>query len=158
MIWKALDWLVDTLATLFLVAMSLVLALEVVCRYLFNRPLTWSVEVSLFCFVWLVWLGAIGYMREEKQIRIDFMEKYTPVAVQRIFVPTTTFLSMLFLVAVVYYGVQVADSQRSAVFDILPFSRGVLYAAAPIGGTLMFLSLARVLLRQIRRYYGVRNA
>jgi len=157
-IWKALDRLVDTLATLFLVVMSLVLALEVVCRYLFNRPLTWSVEISLFCFVWLVWLGAIGCMREEKQIRIDFMEKYTPVAVQRIFVPLTTLLSMVFLVAVVYYGVLVTDSQRSAVFDILPVSRAFVYASAPLGGTLMFLSLARVLVRQVRRYYGVRSA
>ena len=33
-----------------------------------------------------------------------------------------------------------------------PFSRGVLYAAAPVGGSLMFLTLTRVLLRQIRRF------
>lgn len=158
MFWKAVDWLVDSLAAVLLVVMSLVLATEVICRYIFNRPLTWSVEVSLFCFVWLVWLGAIGCMREEKQIRIDFAEKHAPIALQRILVPTTTILSMVFLVVVVYFGVQVADSQRSAVYDILPFSRGVLYAAAPIGGTLMFLSLARVLARQVRRYYGARNA
>jgi TRAP-type C4-dicarboxylate transport system permease small subunit len=102
--------------------------------------------------VWLVWLGAIGSMREERQIRIEFAEKYTPRSVQRILIPATTAVCLIFLGFVVFYGVQVAESQMSAVYDILPFSRGVLYAIAPIGGCLMFLTLVRVLIRQIRRY------
>lgn len=150
--WKVMDWLVDSLAAVFLVVMSLVLALQVVFRYVLNRPLSWPLEVSLFCFVWLVWLGAIGYMREERQIRIDFAETYSPKSIQRFLLPANTVLSMVFLVFVVYYGVQVAESQMSAVYDILPFSRGILYAAAPVGGSLMFLTLARVLVRQIQRY------
>ena len=150
--WKAVDWFVDSLAAVLLLAMSVVLALEIFFRYLLNRPLVWSLEVSLFCFVWLMWVGGVGSMREERQIRIDIMEKYAPLSVRRIFVPATTILSMMFLVFVIYYGVYVTESQMSAVFDILPFPRGVQYAAAPIGGTLMFVSLARVLLRQLRRY------
>jgi TRAP-type C4-dicarboxylate transport system permease small subunit len=138
--------------------MSLVLAVEVVFRYLLNRPLSWTLEVSLFCFVWLVWLGAIGYMREERQIRIDFAETYTPKRVQRVLLPLNTALSMVFLLVVIYYGVLVTDSQRSAVYDILPFSRAIVYAAAPVGGSLMFLTLARVLIRQIRRYSPGREA
>jgi TRAP-type transport system small permease protein len=158
MLWKVMDWVVDTLAAVLLLAMSLVLAVEVVFRYLLNRPLSWTLEVSLFCFVWLVWLGAIGYMREERQIRIDFAETYTSKRIQRVLLPLNTALSMVFLVVVVYYGVLVTDSQRSAVYDILPFSRAIVYAAAPVGGTLMFLTLARVLVRQIRRYSPGREA
>ena len=150
--WKVVDWLVDSLAAVLLLVMSLVLAVEVVFRYALNRPLSWTLEVSLFCFVWLVWLGAIGYMREERQIRINFAETYSPRRIQRVLLPANTVLSMVFLVLVIYYGVQVTESQMSAVYDILPFSRGILYAAAPVGGSLMFLSLARVLIRQIRRY------
>lgn len=156
--WKVMDWLVDSLAAVFLVAMSLVLALQVVFRYVLNRPLPWPLEVSLFCFVWLVWLGAIGGMREERQIRIEFAEKYSPRPIQRILVPANTVLSMVFLVLVVYYGVHVAESQMSAVYDILPFSRGVLYSVAPVCGSLMFLSLVRVLVRQVRRYSPGRKA
>ncbi len=151
--WNMLDWVVDTLATILLLAMSVVLALEIFFRYLLNRPLVWSLEVSLFCFVWLMWVGAIGSIREERQIRIDFVEKYAPLPLRRILVPATTILSMAFLVLVIYYGVYITESQTSAVFDILPFPRAVQYAAAPIGGTLMLLSLARVFVRQIHRYY-----
>ena len=150
--WKAVDWVVDSLSALLLLAMSLVLAVEVVFRYLVNRPLVWTLEVSLFCFAWLMWIGATGSIREERQIRIDFMEKYAPLSLRRIVVPATTVLSMIFMVLVIYYGVYITESQMSAVFDILPFSRGVQYAAAPIGGTLMLFSLARVFVRQVRRY------
>jgi TRAP-type C4-dicarboxylate transport system permease small subunit len=151
-IWGVVDWLVDSAAAVLLLVMSSTLAMEVVFRYALNRPLSWTLEVSLFCFVWLVWLGAIGYMREERQIRIDFAETYSPTCVKRILLPFNTALSMVFLVVVVYYGVQVTESQTSAVYDILPFSRAILYAAAPVGGSLMFLTLARVLVRQIRRF------
>jgi TRAP-type C4-dicarboxylate transport system permease small subunit len=156
--WRVIDWVVDSLAALLLLAMSSILAIEVFFRYVLNRPLGWTLETSLFCFVWLVWLGAIGYMREERQIRIDFAETYTPKRVQRVLLPANTILSMVFLVFVIYYGVQVTESQMSAVYDILPFSRAILYAAAPVGGTLMFLTLARVLVRQIRRYSPGREA
>lgn len=151
--WKIIDWIVDSAAAAFLVIMSSILALQVVFRYLLNRPLAWPLEVSLFCFVWLVWMGGVGGMREEKQIRIEFAEKYLPLSIKRILIPANTILSLIFLGFVIYYGVQVAESQMTAVFDILPFSRGVLYAIAPLGGSLMLISLVRVLLRQIHRYF-----
>jgi TRAP-type C4-dicarboxylate transport system permease small subunit len=151
--WKVIDWIVDSLAAAFLLATSFVLALQVIFRYLLNRPLAWPLEVSLFCFVWLVWMGGVGGMREEKQIRIEFAEKYLPLSIQRILIPANTIFSLIFLGFIIYYGVQVAESQMTAVFDILPFSRGVLYAIAPLGGSLMFISLVRVLIRQINRYF-----
>ena len=156
--WKVVDQLVDSLATVLLLVMSLVLAVEVFFRYVVNRPLSWTMEVSLLCFIWLVWLGAIGYMREGRQIRIDFMETYAPRSIRRVLLPVNTALSLVFLAFVIYYGIYVAESQMSAVFDILPFPRGIQYAAAPVGGSLMFLTLARVLVRQIRGSSAGRKA
>jgi TRAP-type C4-dicarboxylate transport system permease small subunit len=149
---KGMDRIIDALAAGFLLVTSLVLALQIFFRYVLNYPLAWPLEVSLFCFVWLVWLGGVGAMREEKQIRIEFAEKYLPRRILRILIPATTVLSLIFLGFVIFYGVQVAESQMSAVYDILPFSRGVLYAVAPVCGILMVISLVRVLARQIRRY------
>jgi TRAP-type C4-dicarboxylate transport system permease small subunit len=147
-----MDRVIDTMAAGFLLVTSLVLALQVFFRYVLNYPLSWPLEVSLFCFVWLVWMGGVGGMREERQIRIEFAEKYLPRSILRILMPANTILSLIFLGFVIFYGIQVAESQMTAVYDILPFSRGVLYAVAPVGGSLMVISLVRVLSRQIRRY------
>jgi TRAP-type C4-dicarboxylate transport system permease small subunit len=153
-LWKVIDRMVDSLAALLLLATSSVLALQVIYRYLLNRPLGWPLEVSLLCFVWMVWLGGAAGMRDERQVRIEFAEKYLPRSVQRILLPVTTFLSLAFMGLVVFYGLRVAESQMSAEYDILPFPRGVLYAVAPIVGVLMFLYLIRVLVRQIHRYFS----
>lgn len=149
---KGMDRIIDALAAGFLLVTSLVLALQIFFRYVLNYPLAWPLEVSLFCFVWLVWLGGVGAMREEKQIRIEFAEKYLPRRILRILMPAITILSLIFLGFVIFYGIQVTESQRSAVYDILPFSRGILYSVAPVCGSLMVISLVRVLARQIRRY------
>jgi TRAP-type C4-dicarboxylate transport system permease small subunit len=153
-LWKVIDRIVDSLAALLLLATSSVLALQVIYRYLLNRPLGWPLEVSLLCFVWMVWLGGAAGMREERQVRIEFAEKYLPHSVQRILIPLSTLLSLAFMAFVVFYGVRVAESQMSAEYDILPFPRGILYAVAPVVGVLMFLYLIRVLIRQIRRYFS----
>jgi len=149
---KGMDRIIDALAAGFLLLTASVLALQIFFRYVLNYPLAWPLEVSLFCFVWLVWLGGVGGMREERQIRIEFAEKYLSRSILRILMPATTVLSLIFLGFVIFYGVQVAESQRSAVYDILPFSRGILYAVAPVCGVLMVISLVRVLTRQIQRY------
>ena len=91
-------------------------------------------------------------MREKRQIQIEFAEKYLSRSILRILMPATTVLSLIFLKFVIFYGVQMTESQRSAVYDILPFSRGILYAVAPVCGVLMVISLVRVLTRQIQRY------
>jgi TRAP-type transport system small permease protein len=153
--WKGMDRIIDALAAGFLLATSLVLALQIFFRYVLNYPLSWPLEVSLFCFVWQVWLGGVGGMREERQIRIEFAEKYLSRPILKILMPATTILSLIFLGFVIFYGVQVAQSQMTAVYDILPFSRGVLYAVAPVCGSLMVVSLVRVLVRQIQRYSPV---
>jgi len=42
-------------------------------------------------------------------------------------------------------------AQTTAEYDVLPFSRAVQYVVAPVVGSLMILSLLRVLVRQLRR-------
>lgn len=150
-VWKALDALVDVLTTGAFLAMTLALTLQVVFRYVLNRPLVWAEEVSLLFFVWFVWLGGAGGMREERQIRVDLMETYAPPSVRRVLEPALTVLSLAFLGLVVYYGVKVTAFQMTAEYDVLPVSRAVQYAVAPIGGSLMALYLLRVLARQLRR-------
>ena len=39
-------------------AMCLVLLAQVISRYLFGKPLTWSEELARYMFVWLALLGS----------------------------------------------------------------------------------------------------
>jgi TRAP-type transport system small permease protein len=147
--WALLDTTLDVLTALSFLVMALTLTLQIVARYVLNWPLAWPEEFSILFFVWSVWLGGAGGMREGRQIRIDVIDLYAPASVRRILEPALTILSLAFLALVVWYGVTVTESQSTAEYDILPVSRAVLYAVAPVMGSIMALYLLRDLARQL---------
>jgi TRAP-type C4-dicarboxylate transport system permease small subunit len=149
------NWVVDWTAALVLLFMAGIVALQIFCRYVLNRPLFWPEEMSVFLFVWLIWVGGATGMREERQIRVDFFEQFFPERLKNFFTLFNTVLSIVYMILVVFYGVKVAVIQMTAEYDSLPFSRGVLYSVAPIVGTLMAVYLTGVLIRQIKRIRGV---
>jgi TRAP-type C4-dicarboxylate transport system permease small subunit len=47
--------------------------LQIVLRYVFNWPVGWTTEISLLAWLWLVLWGAAFVLREQEEIRIDFI-------------------------------------------------------------------------------------
>ena len=52
-------------------AMSIIIFIQVVMRYVFQSSLTWSEELARYMFVWLVYFSVSYTARREKHIRID---------------------------------------------------------------------------------------
>ncbi len=79
---KALHWIdlnIETaIASVFLVAMLLLGAVQIFCRYLPISPFVWTEELILYLFVWLVFL-TIGFaIRSNDHIRITFLKAILP--------------------------------------------------------------------------------
>ncbi len=47
--------------------------LNVIMRYFFNRPITYAVEMGRYCFVSIIFLGAIITTKEDRHIQVDFL-------------------------------------------------------------------------------------
>ncbi len=152
--WKTLDRLIDFLAASSLISMVFIVALQVFYRYILNRPLLWPLEVSLFLFVYLVWLGGTAGIRDEREIRIELAEKYLPLFIKRFLMPLLSIISIGLMILVVYYGVKVMNFQKTGIYDALPFPRSILFAVAPIVGTLMGIYLLRRLIGQLRPFFA----
>jgi len=151
---KKANWLVDWTAATILLFMAGIVALQIFCRYVLNQPLFWPEEASVFLFVWLIWVGGAIGMREERQIRVDFFEQFFPEKIKNFFALFNTLLSILFMVLVVYYGIDVAEIQMTAEYDSLPIQRGVLYSVAPLVGSLMIIYLSGLFIRHFKRIFG----
>ena len=52
-------------------AMSIIIFIQVIMRYVFQNSLTWSEELARYMFVWLVYFAVSFTARREKHIRID---------------------------------------------------------------------------------------
>ena len=149
MFWKIFDRAVDSAAALCLLAMSVIITIQVFYRYVLNDPLLWPLEGSLLIFVYLVWLAGASGMRDGNEIRIELAETYLPQSVTRVLQPILTCISISIITIVIFLGIKVVKFQSTNVYDSFPFSRGVLFAVAPIVGSIMFVYLVRRLIRQI---------
>ena len=57
----------------FLFLMTMVIFLQVFCRYVLNHALAWPEEMSRFFFIWLAYSGFAIVTKEEKHLRIDIL-------------------------------------------------------------------------------------
>ena len=60
------------LAKILLATMIVVVALQVFCRYLLNKPLAWPEELSSFLLIWLTYLIADVLLKRQGHVQIDF--------------------------------------------------------------------------------------
>jgi TRAP-type C4-dicarboxylate transport system permease small subunit len=117
---------------------------QVVLRYGFGRPLTWSEEVSRYLFVWVVFVGAGVAARYKGHIALDFLVTRFPAGLRRGVALVMGVLSLAMLLLVfVWYGwalTQVSMRQESPATGV-PVGYATL--AIPVGGLLTALNTVR---------------
>ncbi len=59
--------------------------LQIGFRYLLNRPLGWTDEVTVLCWVWVVLWGAAFILSDEDEIRFDIVYAQVPISARRAF-------------------------------------------------------------------------
>ncbi|WMT18821.1 TRAP transporter small permease [Parageobacillus toebii] len=79
-----LDKLLHVLMALCLAFMAILVFGNVVLRYAFHSGITWSEEMSRFLFVWMVFLGAIGALKDNDHLGVDTLLKKLPLSVKRV--------------------------------------------------------------------------
>lgn len=73
----------EAVAALLLAVIFLAFLLQIALRYVFNWPVGWTTELSLAAWLWLVLWGAAFVLKEEEEIRIDFLSARAPPGVRR---------------------------------------------------------------------------
>jgi TRAP-type C4-dicarboxylate transport system permease small subunit len=84
---KILDTLfkvIEVLIAVFLALMIILVFLNVVGRYAFSIGFVWSEEVSRLCFIFLVYLGSIEAMRDNRHLMVDTLLLRVPKLVQKV--------------------------------------------------------------------------
>jgi TRAP-type C4-dicarboxylate transport system permease small subunit len=68
----------------FLAMMIVLVFLNVVGRYVFSVGFVWSEEISRLCFIFLVYLGSIEAMRDNRHLMIDTLVLKVPPLAQKV--------------------------------------------------------------------------
>lgn len=63
----------------------LAILIQVFFRYVLNISLEWPFELSIYGFIWSLYLGAAYARREGKHVKLDIVYEKLPVKVQAVF-------------------------------------------------------------------------
>lgn len=135
-----LDLLIATVA---LIVLTLVTSGGVFMRYVVKNPILWQEEVSAFCQVWMVFLGASVCFRQCGHVAIEMVVDALPEKAQKI----ANYVIDIIVLCVLVYLAMNAQAYIAQVFGrsnrptpILRIPYKVLYGVAPVSCWLMIVS------------------
>ncbi|MBS1229184.1 MAG: C4-dicarboxylate transporter permease [Proteobacteria bacterium] len=106
---------------------------QVLTRFIFNEPSTWSEILIRLDIIWMVMFGVVVAFREGAQVSVDLMFRKSG-RFQRPLHFLITLVTVIYLAVLVWYGADIAwrtRFQEIGALEFLPMSVG--YAALPVG-------------------------
>lgn len=130
---RALSAVIIRAACVLLGVASVLGIMQVLSRFIFNQPLSWSEVLIRLVIIWMVMFGVVIAFREGAQVSVDLMFRLSG-RFQRTLHFMITVVAVLFLSVIVWYGFDIAwrtRFQEIGGMEFLPMSVG--YAALPVG-------------------------
>jgi len=127
-------------AVALLFVISAVMIIQVIARYVFNNSLSWTEELSRYCFIWFNCLGTTVLTKTHAHARVSMIDSvFKTSRSQHIYwlcIYVAAFaVSVLFIVA----GCIIAYMVRAQMTPALGISKTVVYSGAPVAGIGMLL-------------------
>jgi C4-dicarboxylate transporter DctM subunit len=116
--------------------------LQVVARYVFNSPVTWSEELSRLVFIWSVFLGAGVMVRHGGHVQVDSIVRLLPPGLQRAAGLLSTFVVAATCVTLIVFGGQVV-ARINSLSPAMHVPLRLFYASVPVGALLVVINLLR---------------
>lgn len=88
---------VDNVMAFFLALMGILVFGNVVLRYAFNSGITWAEEFSRFLFIWVIFMGAIGALKDNSHLGFSSLVQAMPPTLKKIFYVTSNVLMIICL-------------------------------------------------------------
>lgn len=123
---------------------------QVVLRYAFNSPLTWSEELARYLFIWCAFLGWIVASRRNSHLAMTFAVERLPRAGQVALAALVQLATLLFAWLLGTRGLVLVRNSWDVENVAVPFNLGVVYLIEPIAAAFiaMYALMALASLRK----------
>jgi TRAP-type C4-dicarboxylate transport system permease small subunit len=135
----ALDRILSVVAAVMVATFTLIILVDVVCRYWLHIPLTWVAELTVFLFQWTVFIGAALALRRGLHFGLGaVIPKLWPgtAAGLRITVALVVVGASLLLAVL---AVRLSTQTWHSTYPTLPFSHAFATIAIVAGAAIMIL-------------------
>jgi TRAP-type C4-dicarboxylate transport system permease small subunit len=124
-----------------MVAMTTLVFVNVVARYVFNYSIIWAEEISQYLMIWIAYLGAGLALREGRHVALEIVhDRLSPVLSRRLRMALAGLL-LAFLGTLTVLGFQFSMFVWNQETPVLNISLGIPTLAIPIGCLLFVVHL-----------------
>lgn len=138
-VWGEVRRLAETAIIVLSLAMVASSTAQVVARYVFNAPLTWSEELSRYLFVWLSFLGAWFAWARREHIGIEALATAAPPRIAAALRALSEVSVVAFAVCAMIFGRRILEISVNQPSAVLRLPMVWVYAAFYVGMTLIVI-------------------
>lgn len=139
-------------------AMTVMVFVNVVCRYVLNSPLPGSDELATLAFTWATFLGASLGIRRQLHLGIEFVTRLLPLRLQAFCGLLVSLIMAGFAGLLFAYSLKIMATAHLKLTPVLQWPYTWVYLAVPVGAMLMVIRLAPIAATQARRMVGREQA
>ncbi len=130
--------------------MATVVFIQVIARYIFNAPPSWSEEIARYLQVWLVMLASAICMQRGQHITITYITDLLPAYLERALGVLMNLVVIVYLLIVVRYSgelMKAASLQRTPATNLPMLA---VYLSVLVGTILILIESVVTLVRRLR--------
>ena len=129
------------LAAALLASISILGLYQVLIRFVFNQPSSWTEEVIGRLLIWAVALGVVAAFRQGALVSVDVMLRWSRGRWRQVVRLVILVVTALFLGLLAWLGYDLAWRIRFQTFASMPISISWAYLALPVGATFSLLAV-----------------
>jgi len=131
--------------------MSLLMLAQVISRYVFGKPFSFTEEAARLVFVWAVFLGAVEAFRRGAHVGIDLLFKLFPEKLQRWVSRFNAVVVAGVLILLIVSGIRVVKATSHVDLITIPLPASAVYFAVPFSALVMLLFILWSLASSMRK-------
>jgi len=143
------------LMVIFYVALASIISIEVARRYLIGEQTQWGSVVSIYCFIWLSWLGCAYHVKTRGHLRFGELRRNLPRLLQAAFYIFDDILWLVLASVVVSSSWHLMQTQmllQNVIEGTGWIPMAVATAAVPAGWILIVVRAVQDMVAVIRQY------
>lgn len=140
------------IAVLMFATIIISVTVNIVMRYIFDYPFSWTEELSIFLFVWIVFFGASVAAEQKRHVVLDLVISKIPKKWRRILQLFINLITIGFLIFVVIGGFKLQPTTMGQYSTTLRIEKNWYYIPVVISSiymiTIYFTDLIKILFGQ----------
>lgn len=141
----------------FLIVAAALALFQVVTRFVFGNPSTWSEVITRSAMIWSVFLGVAVAYRHGAMIAVEIVQRVLPPRLGLSLFVFSNVLSIVFFAILFWQGWAMTERVANQQLAALNFSIAWVYAALPIGSVFIIIAIVAVIIRSVQGDWAAAN-